>query len=153
MATIWDRIKAALEPKTAVPEQVEHQLRMATGALLLEMCRADLKVLPEERSYIVQSIKEAFKLTKEETRELIEAAEAESECAVSINIYTSLINEFSSSDQKQQLIADLWHVAYADGELHVLEENLIERVAHLIAVPAKRVERIRQDVRSQSVNT
>ena len=62
MATIWDRIKAALEPKTAVPEQVEHQLRMATGALLLEMCRADLKVLPEERSYIVQSIKEAFKI-------------------------------------------------------------------------------------------
>jgi len=143
---LFDRIKAALEPKTAVPADVEHQLRLATGALLLEMCRADFKILPEERQSIADSIKKTFKLSPDETRELMAEAESESECAVSLQIYTSLIADYSTTEQKLQLIQDLWQVAFADGELHALEENLVIRVASLINVSAKSVQDIRKQV-------
>jgi uncharacterized tellurite resistance protein B-like protein len=143
---LFDRIKSVLEPKTAVPADVEHQLRLATGALLLEMCRADFKIMPEERQSIANSIKATFKLTPEETFELMEEAESESECAVSLQIYTSLIADFSSVEQKLQLIQDLWQVAFADGELHALEENLVIRVASLIDVSSRSVQDIRERV-------
>ena len=141
-----DRIKAALEPKTAVPSNVEHQLRLATGALLLEMCRADFKIMPEERQSIANSIRDTFNLSPEDTRELVAEAESESECAVSLQIYTSLIADYSTSEQKLKLIEGLWQVAFADGELHALEENLVTRVASLIDVSAKSVQEMRHRV-------
>ena len=146
---ILNRIKAALEPKTAVSDDVQHQLRLATGALLLEMCRADFKIMPEERQSIANSIKDTFDLTADETRELMSEAETESECAVSLQIYTSLIADYSSKEQKLQLIEDLWRVAYADGELHALEENLVIRVASLIDVSPRSVQEIRKQVESK----
>ncbi len=144
---VWEKIRAALEPENApLSSDVEHQLRLATGALLLEMCRADFKVMPTERESIARSIKTAFSLSPEETRELVLAAETESACAVSLQIYTSLIQEHSTRAQKITLIEDLWRVAYADGELHSLEENLVQRVAALIDVPPKLVQQIRSRI-------
>ena len=147
--SFWEKIKAALEPRTAVPEEVEHQLRLATGALLLEMCRADFKVMQEERQSIAEAIRGTFDLTTEETLELMRAAETESECAVSLQIYTSLISEYSTLGQKHSLIKDLWRVAYADGEIHSLEENLIARISALIEVPPKTVEKLRLEIDGQ----
>lgn len=143
---IIERIKAALEPRNTVPDDVEHQLRLATGALLLEMCRADFKVMNEERQSIANAIRDTFELTPDETRELMRDAETESECAVSLQIYTSLINEYSTRVQKLRLIEDLWRVAYADGELHALEENLVIRVAALIEIPPKQVRQIQKQI-------
>ena len=85
-------------------------------------------------------------MSAEETRELVRAAEAESACAVSLQIYTSLIQEYSTQQQKIRLIEDLWRVAYADGELHSLEENLVQRVASLIDVPPRTVRQIRRRI-------
>lgn len=144
--SIWDRIRASLAPAREVPGEVAHQLRIASGALLLEMCRADLKILPEEHESIAESIRRAFELSTEETRELLRAADEESQCAVSINIYTSLIQEYSTGRQKRDLIADLWRVAYADGELHRLEEQLVSRVAALLQVSDRVVEARRREV-------
>ncbi|MDX1572351.1 MAG: TerB family tellurite resistance protein [Xanthomonadales bacterium] len=144
--TIWDRIRSALAPQNAVSADVEHQLRLATGALLLEMCRADFKVHHQERNSIAQAVKHGFDLTAEETRELMDEAETQADCAVSLQIYTSLIKEYSTAEQKVRLIENLWRVAYADGELHDLEERLVRRVAGLIDVSSKLVERIHREV-------
>ncbi|MFK7958501.1 MAG: TerB family tellurite resistance protein [Lysobacterales bacterium] len=141
--SIWDKIRASLAPSSVVPEDIEHQLRLATGALLLEMCRADFKVMVEERESIARAIRRAFDLNPEETRELMRIAEAESEVAVSLQIYTSLIKEYFGEAQKHRLIEDLWRVAWADGELHALEENLISRVGRLLSIPEKTLTDIR----------
>ena len=147
--SIWERIQAALEPNAAVPEDVERQLRLATGALLLEMCRADFKVHHRERDSIALAIKDGFELSAEETRQLMDDADADSQCAVSIQIYTSLIKDYGTRQRKLKLIEDLWRVAYADGELHDLEERLVTRVAGLIDMPARTVEKIRRVVAEQ----
>lgn len=142
--SIWDKIRAALEPSSVVPAEIEHQLRLATGALLLEMCRADFKVMVEERESIARAIRRAFDLGTDDTRELMRIAEAESEVAVSLQIYTSLIKEYFGEAQKHRLIEDLWRVAWADGELHALEENLISRIGRLLEVPDKTLLDIRR---------
>lgn len=147
--SIWDRIRAALEPHNTLPAEVEHQLRLATGALLLEMCRADFKIHAEERRSIARAIKDGFSLSLEETRELMEAAETQSECAVSLQIYTSLIKDHGTHQQKLKLIDDLWRVAFADNELHDLELNLVNRIAGLIEISPRIVARARAKIEQQ----
>lgn len=144
----WDRIRSALEPSSALPDDVERQLRMATGALLLEMCRADFKVTAEERNSIALAIRDAFELSAEETRLLMEQAETQSECAVSLQIYTSLIKEYANTQRKLALIEDMWRVAWADGELHDLELRLVHRVAELLELAPKTVEKARRRIES-----
>ena len=129
--------------KQPVSEDVEHQMRLATGALLMEMVRADFEIKPEERQSIAETIKSSYGLTAEETRQLIQSATEESECSVSIRIYTSLLNEHATHHQKIKLINDLWATAYADGELHALEDNLVSRVADAIGIKHKDLEALR----------
>lgn len=147
MPTFLERIKASLEPQSnQVPADVQHQLRLATGALLMEMCRADFKVMPEERRSIANAIRKGFELNDEEIHDLLDAAETEANCAVSLQMYTSLINQYCPTSQKSDLVRDLWRVAYADGELHQLEDVLVRRVAALLQVPDKQVQRLHDEV-------
>ncbi len=144
--TLWERIQSALAPARPVSADVEKQLRLATGALLLEICRADFEVRREEMESIVQAVRGTFGLTRADTRELLDAAETEADCAVSLQIYTSLINEYSTAAQKHQLIEDLWRVAFSDGELHRLEESLIGKIGGLLHVAPAKVATLRDKI-------
>jgi uncharacterized tellurite resistance protein B-like protein len=46
-----------------------------------------------------------------------------------------VINDHYSAEQKLKLVAAMWTVAYADGDLDKYEEALIRQVAELIYVP------------------
>ncbi|MCU7967632.1 MAG: TerB family tellurite resistance protein, partial [gamma proteobacterium symbiont of Bathyaustriella thionipta] len=48
----------------------EHQLRLATAALLVEMMNQDEKVLEAEKQVVRQSLKDNFNLNDEESSEL-----------------------------------------------------------------------------------
>jgi len=39
-----------------------------------------------------------------------------------------------TSDERILLVEDLWEMVFADGELHEFEDNIVWRVAELIAV-------------------
>ncbi len=121
-------------------------MRLATGALLMEMVRADFEIKQEERQSLADTIRTSFKLNQDETRQLIQSVTEETECSVSIRIYTSLINDHATQDQKLKLISDLWATAYADGELHTLEGHLINRVANAIGISQRELETLRLSV-------
>lgn len=144
--TLWERIQAALEPAPPRSDDTERQLRLATGALLLEMCRADFEVKFEERQSIADAVRSTFGLTPNDTRELLEEAQTDADCAVSLQIYTSLINEYSTTVQKHRLIEDLWRVAFADGELHRLEASLIDKIGELLNVSGKTIRTLRNKI-------
>ena len=149
MTSIWEKIRSAMgTSEREVPENVRHQIRLATGALLLEMCRADFKIMPQERRQIAGTIRKTFGLSEAETHDLLDNAETQAECSVSLQIYTSLINQYCNKDQKSDLVRDLWRVAYADGELHKLEEVLVGRVSGLIGISHTQLAKLEQEVKS-----
>lgn len=115
----------------------EHRLRVATAALLVEMARMSTEVTDEERETIWRAVQDKFSLSAEETRELLRLGEEEARDATDYFQFTSLINDAFSPEQKVRLIEHLWHVAYADGNLHVYEEHLVRKIADLIHVPHK----------------
>jgi len=125
---------------------VEHQLKLATTALLIEMMLQDDDVAEQEINTIKQSIQSTFDLSRDESQELFELAEQEQRNATDYHQFTRLIAKNYSSEQKNQVIKHLWQVAYADGHLDRLEEHMLRRIADLIYVSHSDFIRIKHNI-------
>ena len=113
----------------------EQDLPLATAALLVEMSRADHELAEEERALMLDVLGSHFGLPVDEARALLESAERESEHAVSLHEYTSLLNDSLEPAQKSRVLELLWQVAQADGRVDKYEEYLVRKVADLLYVP------------------
>ena len=61
--------------------------------------------------------------------------------------FTRVINDHYGPGEKLTLIASMWQVAYADGDLDKYEEHLIRQVAELTYVPHQDYIRCKLDAR------
>lgn len=111
-----------------------HALRLAVGALLLEVVRLDGEVRAEEREAVETAVLGHFDLGAEEAGELLRLAEDERRDATDYFQFTSLINRHYSPQRKIELIERLWSIAYADATLHPYEEHLVRKIADLLYV-------------------
>ena len=127
----FDKYLASDDKRTVSPE---HQLHLATAALLIEMMRVDDHVKPEELSSMAAGIRQTFGLSEDETTELINLAEEEAQDASCYHAFTSLINKGFSKQQKIRVVEMLWEIAYADNELEMYEEHLIRKLSDLLYV-------------------
>ena len=116
-------------------ERSEHVLRLAIGALLLEMTHMDGEVWPEQRAAVEASVHEHFGLSGDEAAELLELAEEERSESTDYFQFTSLINGNYTPEQKIRLVELLWRIAYANESLHLYEEHLVRKIADLLHVP------------------
>lgn len=134
------KIKQFFEQHIIVTESVstdalEHQLRLACAALMIEVLYADYSVAQGELDTLRQVLQYNFGLEKGEADRLIELADEERAEATDYYQFTSLINEFYTQEQKRDLVTRLWQMAYADDSVHKFEEHLVRRLADLLHVP------------------
>lgn len=114
---------------------LDHRLKVATVALLLETARADFNVLDEELADVARHAQNYFSLNNEEIEELVALAEEEAVNATCYHEFTSLINQSYSAEEKASIVEMMWRIAYADKELEKYEEALIRKIADLLYVP------------------
>jgi uncharacterized tellurite resistance protein B-like protein len=115
----------------------EHVLRLAIGALLLEMTHMDGEVWPEQRAAVEAAVLDQFDLEEDEAKELLELSEAERSESTDYFQFTSLINDVYMQDDKIRLIELLWKIAFANESLHKYEEHMVRRIADLLHVSHK----------------
>ena len=113
----------------------DHVLRLAIGALLLEMTHVDGEVSPEERDAVETAVLEHFELSEAEAKELLKLAEEERSESTDYYQFTTLINSNYTLEQKVSLVERLWRIAYANETLHKYEEHLVRKIADLLYVP------------------
>jgi uncharacterized tellurite resistance protein B-like protein len=124
-----------IKPSQESPEKVsEHALQIATAALLIEMMRADAEISEDEQQTITATIKSKFKLSDQETNDLLQLAKEEIWESTGYFEFTSLINKGFTHEQKKKVIEHLWDVAYADAILDKHEEYMVRKIAGLIHV-------------------
>jgi uncharacterized tellurite resistance protein B-like protein len=114
---------------------MEHVLRLAIGALLLEMTHMDGEVWQEQREAVENAVLNHFDLTEGETTKLLELAEEERSESTDYFQFTSLINNNYTPEEKVRLVELLWRIAYANKELNMYEEHLVRKIADLLHVP------------------
>lgn len=121
----------------AQPEQRENQtltLELATAALLCEVMRADYDTSDAERAALRQMLVTRYRLSESDVEELMAMAEEEVEDAVDHYQFVSLVKEHYHYDQRCELVALMWQLAWADGSVDPLEEHRIRRLADLLHV-------------------
>lgn len=116
---------------------LDHQLKLATAALLIEMMQQDVQVHIEEIDATKMALREKFDLSDEESDALFKLAEAEAREAVDYHQFTRLIAKEFTQDQKIKVIELLWSVAHADSHLDPHEEHMVRKIADLIYVSHK----------------
>lgn len=118
-------------------EATEHSLRLATAALYIEMMHADAEVTDDERKKVAELIRSRFRLSREETADLINLAKTEAKHSLSYHEFTTLINKGFPINQKKKIVEHLWEIAFADGRVDSHEEHMVRKIAGLIFVEHK----------------
>ncbi|MCC5902981.1 MAG: TerB family tellurite resistance protein [Halomonas sp.] len=132
-----DAISNFFQRALAEPEQRENRaitLELATAALLCEVMRADYDQSDAERTALKQMLTTRYHLSESEVTELMALAEAEVDDAVDHYQFVSLIKQHYDYEQRCELVALMWQLAWADGSLDPLEEHRIRRLADLLHV-------------------
>ena len=109
-------------------------MRLAACALLVETALMDGAFDDSERAVIERLVAARFGLTAAESAALVAEAEAAAARSPQIFGFTDAVKRNFDDAGRVALIEMLWEVAYADGEVHDYEENLLRRVAGLIYV-------------------
>jgi len=123
--------------RSEAEENEEHtvqQLRLASAALMIELCRADQSIDESETRAIVDILRNTFGLEQTELDELVQLATEEAKDATSLYQFTSLMNDNFEYQEKMQLILNLWEVAYADGNIDRYEDHMIRKVSELLYI-------------------
>jgi len=121
-------------PDALGEDDTQHQLRLAAAALLIETARADFTQDATEEATLARLLEEKLRLSAAEVKELVDLANHRVDESTSLYEFTRVINDHYTPQQKLQLIAAMWSVAYVDGHLDKYEEHLIRRVAELTYV-------------------
>lgn len=109
-------------------------MHMATACLLVEAAQMDDDFDIGERAKIGELVQRRFGLSAADSDSLLQAAEEKVAQSVEIFGFTREIKDTCSPEERIEVMEMLWDVAYADGELHDLEANLMRRLAGLLHV-------------------
>ncbi|HEY7773204.1 MAG TPA: TerB family tellurite resistance protein [Marinagarivorans sp.] len=133
LSKILDIFQAELQPETNTALS-DDQKRLACAALLIEVAIVDNEFDAQELACLQQVLEESFDIPADQSAEFISLAQ--NECIESTSMYefTQRVNTHCTPEDKFDLIAGMWRIAYADGELDKYEEYVIRKVADLIHV-------------------
>jgi uncharacterized tellurite resistance protein B-like protein len=115
----------------------EHDIEVATCALLVEMARIDESFTEQETETILNILKNTYGVSPEHAQALI--AEAEKELVESVDLwqFARLINENYSRDEKIGIIETLWQVVFVDGKMDKYEDYLMHKMVKLLRLSHK----------------
>ncbi|HEY9164201.1 MAG TPA: TerB family tellurite resistance protein [Magnetovibrio sp.] len=115
-------------------QRKEAELELAAAALLVEAAVLDGEFDAAERATVERLLKAHFKLDDTQVLDLIRDAEAAIEDSNELYTLTRTVKDGLKVEERTAIIEMLWEVAYADGELHDYESNLVRRLAGLLYV-------------------
>jgi len=130
-----DLLKQLFGEEPDAGRREDHDIRLAAAALLVEVARADHDFTADEDAAMRRLLVSSLKLGENEVDAVLDRAGTAVEDATSLFEFTRLVNDQYSFEEKRQLVAAMWQVAYADGDLDKYEEHIIRRVAELIYLP------------------
>ena len=128
----------------------EEEIRLAVAAILYHVIAVDGVVSDAECALLTDLLKSQFGLDPAATRSLVQAAEAADAEAVDLYSFTSVLKRRLEVADRERIIEMMWRLVYADGGVHEFEDNVVWRVAELLAVPTQVRVRLKQSARGDA---
>ncbi|MCX7303449.1 MAG: TerB family tellurite resistance protein [Hyphomicrobiales bacterium] len=124
--------------------------RVAAAALMYHVMDADGVRQDAEWERMKAILAEAYGLSGEALDDLVIAGGAADEDAVDLYTFTSLLKRHLDAAQRIEFVGLMWEIAFADGELHELEDNTLWRIAELLGVDRRDQILERQKARAEA---
>lgn len=124
----------------------EHELRLATAVLLVEVARADFDEDALEISAVADLLESHLELPRTEIEALVAEAQRHADHAASLQAFTRQLHEELDTPDKLRIIEMLWEVALADATLDKHEDHVIRKVAGLLYISHSDLIRVRNRV-------
>lgn len=117
----------------------EHDIRVATCALLVEIAQIDETFTKEELETVLAILKDKYDLSKDHADALI--AETETELKNSLDLWqlAKLINENYTNEEKIDIVETLWRIVYVDGKMDQYEHYLMNKLKNLLRLSQKQL--------------
>jgi uncharacterized tellurite resistance protein B-like protein len=128
------------------PVTREHELKLATAVLLIEVARADFSEAELELEAVAELLEQHLGLPHAEIRELVAEARQQADRAASLQTFTRGLHEELDPAEKHRVIEMLWRVALSDSKLDKHEDHLIRKLAGLLYISNNDLIRIRNRV-------
>ena len=113
-------------------QKTDHDIHVATCALLVEIARIDEKFTEAEMETILSILREKYGLSQEHANALVAEAEKELEQSVDLWQFARLINSNYSNAEKIEIIETLWRIVYVDGKMDQYEHYLMHKLKNLL---------------------
>lgn len=128
----------------------EHDVRLATCALFVELATIDGEFTDKEVDIILSFLREQYGIANDQAEALL--AEARQEAAESIDIwkFTNQINEHYSTEDKLKIVELLWRIVFADDRMDDHEHYLMGRLVNLLRLEHGQVFKLKAAVRDGS---
>jgi uncharacterized tellurite resistance protein B-like protein len=120
--------------------------RVAAAALLVHVATLEHDLTGPARQQLRDLLMVQFSLTGALTDELIEAALAADREAVDFYHFTHLLMRTLDEQGRLRVVEMLWKMAFADGAISEFEDNVMWRVADLLAISPRDRIALRQQV-------
>jgi uncharacterized tellurite resistance protein B-like protein len=124
--------KITADESRNVEAQQDHDIRVATCALLVEMARIDETFTQAEMDTILSILKEKYGLSQEHADALVAEADKVLDESVDLWQFARLINENYSNEEKIEIIETLWKIVYVDGKMDRYEHYLMHKLTTLL---------------------
>jgi len=108
----------------------EEDLRVACGALLLEMAGRDDDYAPEEVRAVFLEMKQQYGMEEDEILGLLKKSEEHREAEQKIDLFIEKINENYTDAQRQTVLKMAYSVVVADGDIEKSEEQFLKQLAN-----------------------
>jgi uncharacterized tellurite resistance protein B-like protein len=120
--------------------------RVAAAALLVHVATLEHELSGPAGQKLRDLLIAQFSLTDALTDELIEAAVAADREAVDFYHFTSLLMRTLDEPGRLRIVEMLWEMAFVDGSVSEFEDNVMWRVADLLAISSRDRIALRQRV-------
>jgi len=131
----------------------QDDVRLAEAALLFHVIAVDGIVESEEQARLTSLLAERFELEKDQATQLMEDARQADQQAVDLYRFTSVLMRSLEHEERVAIIENMWEMVYADGVVHEMEDNIVWRVAELLAVDSRERVLLKQRVRDRTGNS
>jgi uncharacterized tellurite resistance protein B-like protein len=111
--------------------------RVAAAALMVHVINADGVLQEAEKEKLRSALAEAYSISGHELDALVAAGEQADQEAIDLYAFTHVVKRSLDAAQRLEFIGLLWQMAYADGRVDELEDNIVWRIAELIGVDSR----------------
>jgi len=152
--TLVEKITQVIqEPETDREAERARALRLATAVLMADVARADYDFDEDEFTKLLDLVQLHFGLSAEDATQLANEASEVAEDLVSLHEFTSLLHKNLGETEKEEVVALLWRIAYADGSLDKYEDSLVLKISDLLYVSRGRVMQLKAEAQAAAASS